>query len=56
MKSDPSYAVRSQHHANLRSLADFGAAFAMPRNADGLLVDKIEADDDPYATVACYFT
>jgi len=28
----------------------------LPRNADGLLVDKIEADDDPYATVACYFT
>jgi hypothetical protein len=28
----------------------------LPRNSDGLLVDKIEADDDPYATVACYFT
>jgi hypothetical protein len=54
-KQPASYAVRSQHHANLRSLADLGAAFATGAQLRQAADDKVETDDGPCATVACYF-
>jgi hypothetical protein len=52
-KQPASYAVRSRHHANLRSLGL--AASALPssvtRTSDRLLGDKDSTDDGPYDTV-----